>query len=167
MLKQTGWMQASLAVAALAALCCAPAAHAQGGMTKDKIIQYYELFNAGDPHYADLLADDVEFPHITGKMLHGKKAVMDFYANMEQGGVKDTRVPSTIVIDNDQGIAVIELTVHITGEPGGPHTLPTGEPLQPGEVLEGHSVMFYSFKNGKITSIRGAATGPSKFVKIK
>lgn len=166
-LNKTGLMQAAVAAVALLAQQGLQAAPAGERMTKEKIIQYYQRFNEGDSRYSDLLADDVVFPHISGKTFNGKKEVLEYYGKLWKAGVKEIREPVAVIVDNENGMVAVELTFHITAEPGTMPTLPTGETIRPGEEWQSHSVLFYGIKDGKINAIRGSLAGPSKLVKVK
>lgn len=166
-LKKMRLTQAAAAALVLLALQSPQAASAGERMTKEKIIEYYKRFNEGDSRYSDLLADDVVFPHISGKTFNGKKEVLDYYGKLWKAGVKEIREPVMVAVDNENGVVAVELTFHITADPGTMPTLPTGETIRPGEEWQSHSVLFYGIKDGKITSIRGALSGPSKLVKVK
>jgi len=159
----------------LAGLALALAVTASAGQAKPKpkeivpaqIVEYYKKFNTGDPSYADLLADDVEFPHITAGLLKGKAEVVGFYKKLKHNGLQEERVPQTIVIDNKGGLAAVELLVKMWTDPGVEHQLPTGETIKPGEIWEGTNVLFYKIRDGKIVQIRGSRSGPGKMQKVK
>jgi hypothetical protein len=157
---------AGLALLAVGAASVTGAAHAAGIMTQEMFVNYYKLFSANDPRYGDMLDENVYYPHITGRVFHNRKEVMAFYASMMQSGVIETRTPTTIVIDNADGLAAVELTVHITAKPGAHPTLPTGEKVNPGDDWVGHNMMIYGIKGDKIISIRGASSGALPFKKM-
>lgn len=157
----------ALAAAALFAVSGPQAFAQQATMTKADFVRYYELFTKGDERYADLLADDIVFPHMSGKVFHGKAEVLAYYRGIKDTGYKETREPTTIVIDNENGTAAVELTFHIWAEPGTNPKLPSGEEIHPGEMWEGHSVLFYTTRGNKITGIRGSLSGPGKVVRVK
>jgi len=160
------FLRSAMAGLGLLAMGASGVAHAADVMTKEKFITYYKLFSANDPRYGDMLADNVYYPHITGRVFHNRKEVMAFYSSMMQSGVIETRIPTTIVIDNADGLAAVELTVHITAKPGAHPILPTGEKVNPGDDWVGHNMMIYGIKDGKITSIRGASSGALPFKKM-
>ena len=158
---------ATLALLASMALLTPHLAAARGTMTRAMIEQYYQRFNAGDPRYAELLADDVRFNHISAGLLKNKAEVVAFYRGLGHEGLREERTPVTIVVDNPNGMVAVELRVRMWVEPGHEHRLPTGETILPGDVWEGHSVMFYSTRGNRIVEIRGAKSGPGKMAKIK
>jgi hypothetical protein len=134
-------------------------------MTREKVLEYYARFNAEDERYAEFLTDDVVYPYpFLGVTFHGPKEIVDHYKKFWVTGIKETREPRTIIIDNDAGLMAVELTAHIVAKPGTTPKLPTGEVVKPGEEWEGHSVMIYTLRDGKISSIRGAQSTPVKLV---
>jgi hypothetical protein len=134
-------------------------------MTREKVLEYYALFNAEDESYAKFLTDDVVYPYpFLGVTFHGPKEIVAHYKNFWLTGIKETREPNTIVIDNDAGLVAVELTARIVAKPGMTPKLPTGEVVKPGEEWVGHTVMIYQLRDGKISSIRGAQSSPVKLV---
>ena len=137
------------------------AAHPAAGMTREKILEYYARFNAQDERYAEFLTDDVVYPYpFTGETFHGPKQIVDHYKALWAAGAQETREPVTIIIDNKAGLVAVELAAHIVARPGTTPKLPSGEVVKPGEVWEGNSVMIYTLRDGKISSIRGAKMSP-------
>jgi hypothetical protein len=134
-------------------------------MTREKVLEYYARFNAEDERYAEFLTDDVVYPYpFLGVTFHGPKEIVDHYKKFWATGIKETREPGAIIIDNDAGVMAVELTAHIVAKPGTTPTLPTGEVVKPGEEWVGHSVMIYQLRDGKICGIRGAQSTPVKLV---
>lgn len=140
----------------------APAASAAERMTREKLLEYFERFNAEDERYGELLADDVVFPHPTAGTLRGRKEVVGHYKKFWDSGVRERREPDLIVIDNDGGWVAAQLTVRITAKPGITPKLPTGEEVKPGEEWVGNNVIFYQLRDGKISFIRGGKSSPIK-----
>lgn len=163
MIQSTKVLLAALLTLGAPQMAVAKAAPAAAKVTPEMIRQYYELFDRHDPHFADLLADDVVFPHISGKTFRSKAEVVGFYQNLVKTGLGERREPVTIVVDNEHGLAAVELKLHFwAAQPGVEAKLPNGDTIKPGEEWVGHSVMFYTLKNGKIAAIRGSQAGPGK-----
>jgi hypothetical protein len=134
-------------------------------MTREKVLEYYARFNAEDERYAEFLTEDVVYPYpFLGVTFHGPKEIVDHYKKFWASGIKETREPGAIIIDNDAGLMAVELTAHIVAKPGMTPKLPTGEVVKPGEEWVGHSVMIYQLRDGKISGIRGAQSTPVKLV---
>ena len=134
-------------------------------MTREKVLEYYARFNAEDERYAEFLTADVVYPYpFLGVTFHGPKEIVDHYKKFWASGIKETREPGAIIIDNDAGLMAVELTAHIVAKPGMTPKLPTGEVVKPGEEWVGHSVMIYQLRDGKISAIRGAQSSPVKLV---
>lgn len=132
-------------------------------MTREKVLEYYARFNAEDERYAEFLTDDVVYPYpFLGVTFHGPKEIVDHYKKFWVTGIKERREPDTIIIDNEAGVMAVELTARIVAKPGMTPKLPTGEVVKPGEEWVGHSVMIYTLRDGKISSIRGAQSSPVK-----
>lgn len=149
------------AFVAAQALASEPAAR----MTREKVLEYYARFNAQDERYAEFLTDDVVYPYpFLGVTFHGPKEIVEHYKKFWASGIKETREPGAIIIDNDAGLMAVELTAHIVAKPGTTPKLPTGEVVKPGEEWVGHSVMIYQLRDGKISAIRGAQSSPVKLV---
>lgn len=157
---------AGLGAAALLCLGTPGVALAKSEMTPEKIKEYYALFNKGDPKYVQFIAEDAVFPHISGKVFRGRKEILAYYHSMMNTGFREERIPTMIVIDNERGHAAVELKFRIWAE-GVAAKLPDGREIKPGEIWEGASVLFYDLnKDGLITSIRGAASGPGPVKKV-
>lgn len=145
----------------------APAARAQHLVTEADFKRYYDLFNKGDTAYADFLADDIVYLHPSGKMIRTKAAYIEHYKN-QPTRISDDRVPNTIVIDNERGRAAVELINHFWTKEGQTYTFENGTVIKGGEYWESSTVMFYEFnKDGKITSIKGAVTGPGPLKRLR
>ncbi|MGU7773838.1 nuclear transport factor 2 family protein [Burkholderia sp. MR1-5-21] len=167
MIRKTLMTLATGTLLVLGTTTLSTAAHAAELMTKEKMLNYYKLFNAEDLHYAELLAPNVEFDHFVAGKLRGPQQIIDFYKKLWTGGMQEVREPTAIVIDNEGGQMAIEMLIHITARPGrGDVKLPTGEVIKQGEEWQGASVLFYGIHDGKITSIRGATSGPGKITRV-
>lgn len=134
-------------------------------MTREKVVEYYARFNAEDERYAEFLNSDVVYPYPVGNVtFRGPKEIVDHYKKFWATGIKETREPGTIIIDNEGGFMAVELTVRVVAKPGITPKLPTGETVKPGEEWVGKSVMIYGLRNGKISTIRGAQTHAIKLM---
>lgn len=138
----------------------------QHRVTADQFERYYDLFNRYDPAYGELLADDVVYPHPSGKTLHGRKEIMDHYTAQAER-LHDKRIPTAIIIDNEGGQAAVEMRNEFSVDEGKTYTFGNGTVIKPGEVWEGSTVMIYGLKDGKISSIRGSLTSPGRLKRIK
>jgi len=166
-MNRSNWQQFGSTTAAL--ILCAfvvgqtSASQPAARMTHEKALEYYALFNAEDERYAEFLTDDVVYPYpFLGVTFHGPKEIVDHYKTFWATGLKETREPVTIVIDNDAGLMAVELNAHITAKPGMTPKLPTGEAVKPGDKWEGRAIMIYKLRDGKISEIRGAMSTPVK-----
>lgn len=159
--EKTWRMVGALVLFALAA-GQAPAASAAERMTREKLLEYFERFNAEDQRYGELLADDVVFPHPNAGTLRGRKEVVGYYKKFWDTGIRERREPDLIVIDNDAGWVAVQLTVRITAKPGITPKLPSGEVVKAGEEWVGNNVVFYELRDGKISFIRGGRSSAIK-----
>lgn len=118
---------------------------------------YVKVFEAGGDHLGDFYDENLYFHD--GPGYRGRQAMVDLYKGMRQN-MKETVIPKTIVIDNDQGIIAVEITLKMEAlrdTQMGPMTLKKGEAMPSSD-----GVLFYTLKDGCIIDIRGrmVADGP-------
>lgn len=165
-MNKSNWQKSWRAISALVLFALvagqASAAAPAERMTREKLLEYFERFNAEDQRYGELLADDVVFPHPNAGTLRGRKEVVGYYKKFWDTGIRERREPDLIVIDNDAGWVAVQLTVRINAKPGFTPTLPSGDVVKQGEEWVGNNVIFYELRDGKISFIRGGRSTPIK-----
>lgn len=147
-----------LAAAALAWTGPVTAGEAAGQvMTREKFEDYLSLFSRGDHRYADYYDPDVVFDARPAPApLHGRKAILDLYDGLHKQ-LTEQVTAGTVVIDNAQGVMMVELTNRIVATQDNVK-LPSGT-MNKGDVSLGSGVMIYGLRNGRIVSIREAKSG--------
>ena len=121
-------------------------------MTREKFEDYLRLFSKGDHRYADYYDPDVVFSaRPAPKPLHGREAILDLYDGLHKQ-LTENVTAGLVVIDNDQGVMVVELTNRIVATQDNVK-LPS-RTLNKGDVSVGSGVMVYGLRNGRIVSIR-------------
>lgn len=131
-------------------------------LTAQDFITYYDKFSHNDWSYADMLADELTFPHPSGQTFHTKEEVLNYYKNNVEEGLNENRIPTFVVVDNENNRAAMELAFQFWTDEGQTHTFPDGKVIHSGEMWTSSSVLFYEFNDqGKITMIRGSTSGPA------
>ena len=132
-----------------------PATVADTRMTRAKYNDYLRLFGRFDPRFTLFYDAQVVFDTAPAPTpLHGPEAIRDFYVPIRRNLDEHVKA-TTIVIDNAQGIIVVELHNRMTAARGDIQ-LPS-RLLRIGEEREGSGVIVYSLKEGRISYIRGSA----------
>lgn len=154
-----------LAVAILFSTAPVQAQTANKPVTEEQFKRYYDLFNKKDPAWSDILADELVFPHPSGKTFRSRDEVVEFYKKQPER-VHDDRIPTNIVIDNERGRAAVEMQNRFWTDEGKTYTFENGDVIRGGELWAAHVVIFYDLKDGKIVGIHGAKSGPGPIKRI-
>lgn len=129
-------------------------------MTRQRFEEYLRLFNAGDERFAQFYDENVVFHHapIFG-VLKGRQAIIDFYKNIRLQ-VSEEVTPHVIVVDNEQGVMAAELSTRLVALKDGV-AMPSGH-LNTGDMIVSEGTVYYTLKDGLITTIRGSRSGAHK-----
>lgn len=111
--------------------------------------RYFALFNAGDQHFVDYYADDVDFLGF----LKGKPAVLEFYA-AQRPYIKESI--ELLFFCSDTNGAAIEVRGMFRCIKETPDATLAGRVLKVGEVQRTHGYILYVLNDqGKIVQMKG------------
>ncbi|MCW2417305.1 nuclear transport factor 2 family protein [Sphingobium sp. B8D3C] len=129
-------------------------------MTRQRFEEYLRLFSAGDERFAQFYDEDVVFHHapIFG-VLKGRQAIIDFYKNIRLQ-VSEEVTSHVVVVDNEHGVMAAELSTRLVALKDGV-AMPSGH-LNTGDMIVSEGTVYYTLKDGLITTIRGSRSGARK-----
>jgi hypothetical protein len=110
--------------------------------------KYVEAFEAGGDRLGDFYDENLFFHD--GPGYRGRQTMVDLYKGM-RANMKESSIPKTVVIDNDQGIIAVELTTKIESL----RDTEGARGMKKGESRSFDGVIFYTLKDGCIIDIRG------------
>jgi hypothetical protein len=167
MRRSTQWRAAAAVLSVLALTACVTeragsvgaTAPSENVMTRQKYERYVQLFNAGDPRYADYYEPDVVFDaRPAPQPLRGRQAILDMYDDLRKQLTEEITI-GAVVIDNEQGLMAVELTNRIVATQDNVK-LPS-RTLNKGDVSVGSGMIIYGLSNGRISYIREPKSGRS------
>ncbi|EIZ79803.1 hypothetical protein WSK_1584 [Novosphingobium sp. Rr 2-17] len=141
---------ASSLVAAAASPSLARAAERRTPLDRAAYDRYVTLFNAEDPRFTDLYADDVQF--LMG--IKGKSGVLAFYGR-QRPYVKETLEVEFFCSDAGGAAAEVRGTMRCYNDCSDPSIF--GQPVKAGQVQVMHGYLLYLLDaRGKIAVIKGS-----------